>query len=922
MRAAYGLQPDAPRAFPSRARIADMRSSSGLWDETIPETGPGGAPVNTLDDLGDLAVIAAKRDPAVATQLMRERPLSHLFPDERGGPAFHGSAHKFDKFELEKIGTGEGAQAYGHGLYFAENPGVASSYKNVNPQALQSPLRSFKGRELESGTGAYHAATLVDSNSVHTLPELRKEVQGWIDDAENWSPQRLRDDQATLSGWQETLDTLNDAKSKADFKVEKRTGHLYEVDIHDEQIAKMLDWDAPLSPEVRKILESDPEAAKRLRMAEASFGELTGEQAYEVIAQLPSGGMSRDQAFASRYLNEAGIPGIRFYDGASRSAQEGTRNIVVFNPDDITHVKRDGEVVYEKADAHPWGPKDSQQQESPWIGVLTGDGRHEFRNMREGAEADWHHTNAMKLYDDWEADSTLRFVRDINHGTLRNRIILRGGAVLDPYGKGEKQIVELAKRLKKEGAPGDLEFKVDQMLLGTDFEGKTIGTIDDWATNPQVDWGKQRGSLGDTEGSPEVKKGAANAALTSELRAFRAKTDVLNRYEYIYGDSPAAPANSRRIVDVGLDLQEEALKAWGGKPMELTPENAMIVADNMTAEAAASFGRRPEMSGWYKENLEKAMVQAARIHPELKTDKKAQSGFKFIMSITSNGQEVPLNATLTNSYYPTFRDTGKFKVAGSGKEKAAMEHSFATANQMIDDLGWEGFDDFLDQEFTVKELLDAGFKVSGENVDTVVKGSVIFGPKIGGGFMQNLRGNYDPPTFDRWWQRTYGRHTGTLIADPLKIGTQEEAFFDVLEEVESEAFRAMGMTKKQALENPTEAARVIYANFSKGGFKVKSEVNNSARNLVKSLDNVVDAPAGGVQRAFMRMVIVQVRDNLRAMGISVDTADVQALLWYAEKDLYGKMGANVNTETVDYATVWKQLADQGQGTNALLEGAQ
>jgi hypothetical protein len=50
---------------------------------------------------------------------------------------------------------------------------------------------------------------------------------------------------------------------------------------------------------------------------------------------------------ASKTLQEfMGIPGIRYYDGASRSAQDGTRNIVVFNPDDIKQVKRDGELVY------------------------------------------------------------------------------------------------------------------------------------------------------------------------------------------------------------------------------------------------------------------------------------------------------------------------------------------------------------------------------------------------------------------------------------------------------------------------------------------------------------------------------------------------------------------------------------------------
>jgi hypothetical protein len=44
--------------------------------------------------------------------------------------AFHGSPHTFDQFDLSKIGTGEGAQAYGHGLYFAQNENIARSYRD------------------------------------------------------------------------------------------------------------------------------------------------------------------------------------------------------------------------------------------------------------------------------------------------------------------------------------------------------------------------------------------------------------------------------------------------------------------------------------------------------------------------------------------------------------------------------------------------------------------------------------------------------------------------------------------------------------------------------------------------------------------------------------------------------------------------
>jgi hypothetical protein len=50
---------------------------------------------------------------------------------------YHGSPHKFNKFDMSKIGTGEGAQAYGHGLYFAESPEVAKNYAEMFAMALK-----------------------------------------------------------------------------------------------------------------------------------------------------------------------------------------------------------------------------------------------------------------------------------------------------------------------------------------------------------------------------------------------------------------------------------------------------------------------------------------------------------------------------------------------------------------------------------------------------------------------------------------------------------------------------------------------------------------------------------------------------------------------------------------------------------------
>lgn len=49
-------------------------------------------------------------------------------------PAFHGSPHKFNKFSLHQIGTGEGTQSVGYGLYFASQKEVAEVYKQLGQQ--------------------------------------------------------------------------------------------------------------------------------------------------------------------------------------------------------------------------------------------------------------------------------------------------------------------------------------------------------------------------------------------------------------------------------------------------------------------------------------------------------------------------------------------------------------------------------------------------------------------------------------------------------------------------------------------------------------------------------------------------------------------------------------------------------------------
>lgn len=176
--------------------------------------------------------------------------------------AYHGSPYKFTKFSLEHMGKGEGAQAYGWGLYFASQRGIAEHY-----------------RQTLSGTKFVEKATgkLVDSRDI-PMDQMRN--------------------------------------LKRDY--EPATGQLYEVNIPDEGY---LLWDKPLSeqPEaVRTALENADV------MDPSVFSQYTGEQFYEGMVRdaVTFDGMSRPaaQEKASKFLNSIGITGIQYLDGTSRTA--------------------------------------------------------------------------------------------------------------------------------------------------------------------------------------------------------------------------------------------------------------------------------------------------------------------------------------------------------------------------------------------------------------------------------------------------------------------------------------------------------------------------------------------------------------------------------------------------------------------------
>lgn len=91
--------------------------------------------------------------------------------------AWHGSPHDFDEFDLGAIGSGEGAQFYGWGLYFAKNKEMAKNYKEVLSNVHETDKSSLFKVDIPENK------KMLDWNQ--TLNIQPKEIQEQIIDAIN-----------------------------------------------------------------------------------------------------------------------------------------------------------------------------------------------------------------------------------------------------------------------------------------------------------------------------------------------------------------------------------------------------------------------------------------------------------------------------------------------------------------------------------------------------------------------------------------------------------------------------------------------------------------------------------------------------------------------------------------------------------------
>jgi len=200
----------------------------------------------------------------IGSAVLMAVPMIRRVPGIR---AYHGSPHDFDEFSMEQIGTGEGAQAYGHGLYFAEAEDVAKGYRD---QLKGNIVIRNDGVQKTYGDHVTAIETAIKEKFPKLAPDnVRTTATSVVND--NLVP----DDVQGMGVFDETGYRAEDIYLegiKANKGAKASKGSMYQVDI-DASPDELIDYDLPMSEQsevVQKALghtvknyEGNPEKALR-----------------------------------------------------------------------------------------------------------------------------------------------------------------------------------------------------------------------------------------------------------------------------------------------------------------------------------------------------------------------------------------------------------------------------------------------------------------------------------------------------------------------------------------------------------------------------------------------------------------------------------------------------------------------------------
>jgi predicted GNAT family N-acyltransferase len=936
-----------------------------------------------LDAIGyNMAAINKKHNPfGPATKTFR---LDRVFNAERSGkaspvneqrvinlmspeaqklytPAFHGTPHTLapeagaplGRFRTSKIGTGEGAQAYGYGLYFAGRREVAEHYRKVLTDDKNPSKSLYDGQPYDPYNKKHNASIRLKragGDRSRAIKSLQDSI--YLEKAPNPSSSK---DPFLLKQLEETLEVI---KKKQEAKVNE--GSLYKVELAPKDSEYLL-WDKPLSEQPKGVREKIDPIIKKYGVNTTFRGkgntdsthpkfwkdiEAKGDVIYGELA-----GKLGSKPESSAALKEAGIPGIKYLDGMSRGKGEGDYNYVIFDEADVT--------VTEKLFMPASGKRvDQIKAKYPSVKLdIYGDAKKGFELSRIVVPKDERSSglgtavmdDIIKMADDQGA--TISLTPDMSFG-----------------GSSVSRLKEFYKKF------GFVENKGRNKDFST--RNTMIRPASDKLFMPASEAGATKGkpTQGDTTPASVQSWDGPNPTFGTNFTRGMVK------------DNKEAAALLRKSYE---DQFGEPLRA-----QDFTEEQVNWLGDMLAKEGEAALGRTGNAVNWYTSAVERALSVAEEIFPDIGQKYEAKDRFLGALSITSQNMRVMDNAKGAVKQYQHKERTGKFDYSIKHGAKAdAITQNLKLYDQAEAKMGVKDLHEFLDTDFTVKELSQWGksffgnkkFSIAGYNTD-MVKGSAIFGPKIGQGFFQNLRGNYNPVTVDLWLRRTFGRLTGLALDTELKAGDIGRLIYSVRKNVGKRKFS--GLELPEFLKGVSISGKVQgngVANFkisdqafnrlfgdntigrdnfeavydfagklnkewerrfatagndvtkAKKAIKAVRKEKKSTTNLEKKLAKLevekeaigkekpqwakagstvfdklkpIDIPSNAERAVITKSFNVALK-TLRDKGIDLTPADLQATLWYPEKDIWAFLkGENSDALNMSYDTAMEVIRDQ------------
>lgn len=237
-----------------------------------------------------------------------------------GQRAWHGSSHDFDKFDLGYIGTGEGAQAHGWGLYFAGNKDISQGYANK----LSNPVGEVNVAgiiySIGRGGGSWRVRNIATGELISKMKIVKAISALYTEQGKDKALKYLKDKADQTRKFKKIwIDAYDWLKNQEIDDSQWHNGKLYEVEIPD--IDTLLDEQKSLSEQPSKVKKAilDYYRSRPDEYIAPEDETLTGnnetgkEFLKDVIFQLRREGSNTPERDASLLLNSFGINGITYY---------------------------------------------------------------------------------------------------------------------------------------------------------------------------------------------------------------------------------------------------------------------------------------------------------------------------------------------------------------------------------------------------------------------------------------------------------------------------------------------------------------------------------------------------------------------------------------------------------------------------------